>query len=200
MAYSAALGAFVTVESSPHITDPPAAVRKHTQIRHLPPNVVELDALTLGHGHNTPSQPPTLAGAQTPFTPNELEMSRPSSPGNGEAVEIMQTLSNPRMNKWRFCSCCLMCFANGLNDSAPGALIPYMEKTYSIGYAIVSLIFIRYIQSAFHSCSSANVQKQCNRLHQRSTLYSTAACSSWKSKDAHRSSSSHASGRDHPGF
>lgn len=31
---------------------------------------------------------------------------------------------------------------NGLNDSAPGALIPYMEKQYNIGYALVSLIFV----------------------------------------------------------
>lgn len=36
----------------------------------------------------------------------------------------------------------MMGFGNGFNDSAPGALIPYMEKHYSIGYAIVSLIFV----------------------------------------------------------
>lgn len=52
----------------------------------------------------------------------------------------------------------LLNFANGLSDSAPGALIPYMEKFvqpqydynqftyfdrhYDIGYAIVSLIFV----------------------------------------------------------
>jgi len=35
-----------------------------------------------------------------------------------------------------------MNFASGLNDSAPGALIPYIEKEYHIGYAIVSLIFV----------------------------------------------------------
>lgn len=44
--------------------------------------------------------------------------------------------------KWRVLSNCLMGFGNGFNDSAPGALIPYMEKHYSIGYAIVSLIFV----------------------------------------------------------
>jgi fucose permease len=36
----------------------------------------------------------------------------------------------------------MMGLGNGLNDSAPGALIPYMERHYSIGYAIVSLIFV----------------------------------------------------------
>lgn len=35
-----------------------------------------------------------------------------------------------------------MSLGRGLNDSAPGALIPYMEKQYNIGYAIVSLIFV----------------------------------------------------------
>lgn len=29
-----------------------------------------------------------------------------------------------------------------MNDSAPGALIPYIEKHYNIGYAVVSLIFV----------------------------------------------------------
>jgi fucose permease len=36
----------------------------------------------------------------------------------------------------------LINFGNGMNDSAPGALIPYIEKHYSIGYAVVSLIFV----------------------------------------------------------
>jgi fucose permease len=35
-----------------------------------------------------------------------------------------------------------MFLANGMSDSSPGALIPYMEKDYDIGYAIVSLIFV----------------------------------------------------------
>ncbi|KAL4765274.1 putative MFS efflux transporter [Aspergillus foveolatus] len=44
--------------------------------------------------------------------------------------------------KWRLASACLMNFGNGMNDSAPGALIPYIEDDYNIGYAIVSLVFI----------------------------------------------------------
>ena len=138
MSSSTPLGALITVESGP----PPAAVRKDTQSRHHPPSVLELDELTLGPGYIGPSQPPTPTGAQTPLTPNDLEMSRPPSPGIENAVEALQTLSNPPMNIWRFVSACMMCFANGLNDSAPGALIPYMEEDYSINYAIVSLIFI----------------------------------------------------------
>ena len=69
-------------------------------------------------------------------------MSRPPSPKNDDAADVVQTLSNPPMNKYRLLSACFMCFGNGINDSAPGALIPYMEKDYRIGYAIVSLIFV----------------------------------------------------------
>ncbi|KAL8944312.1 MAG: hypothetical protein Q9216_000496 [Gyalolechia sp. 2 TL-2023] len=140
MTSSASLGTLFTVESGP----PPAAVRKDAQSRHPPPTALELDEITLGNGYAGPSKPPTPGGgAQTPVTPSELEMTtRPSTPRNADAVEALQTLYNPPMNKWRFVSACAMCFANGLNDSAPGALIPYMEETYYIGYAIVSLIFI----------------------------------------------------------
>jgi fucose permease len=46
------------------------------------------------------------------------------------------------MNRFRVLSCCLIYFGNGLNDSAPGALIPYIETHYRIGYAVVSLIFV----------------------------------------------------------
>jgi fucose permease len=46
------------------------------------------------------------------------------------------------MNRWRFANACLVVFTQGLSDSAPGALIPYMEAYYGIGYAVVSLIFV----------------------------------------------------------
>lgn len=46
------------------------------------------------------------------------------------------------MNKWRVLAASAVYFGNGLSDSAPGALIPYMETHYNIGYAVVSIIFI----------------------------------------------------------
>ncbi|KAJ5352603.1 hypothetical protein N7452_001577 [Penicillium brevicompactum] len=49
---------------------------------------------------------------------------------------------NPRKTRWRLFSACLMLFGNGMNDSAPGALIPYMEKHYDINYSLVSMIFV----------------------------------------------------------
>ena len=149
------------MDESKQVTDPPAVLQKDIPRRatlpsrpHTPPSsqpAYELDDLPWGSRYNGPSIPPTPYGTQTPLTPsgveapitpNELEMSRPPSPKNDDAADVMQTLFNPPMNKYRLLSACFMCFGNGLNDSAPGALIPYMEKDYRIGYAIVSLIFV----------------------------------------------------------
>ncbi|KAI8280177.1 hypothetical protein K4K60_005013 [Colletotrichum sp. SAR11_57] len=80
----------------------------------------------------SPSRTPTTSGS-------DLEMSRPSTP---IAIESLPSITDPYMNRFRLAAACLINLGNGLNDSAPGALIPYMEKHYNIGYAIVSLIFI----------------------------------------------------------
>ncbi|KAI0478091.1 MFS general substrate transporter [Xylaria cf. heliscus] len=105
---------------------------------------VELRPLT------KPSLPPTPApsGPTTPREERDLEMSVPNTPGTPEpaeptnAFEVLPSLTDPPMNKFRFITCCVQTLMNGLTDSAPGALIPYMEKQYDIGYAVVSLIFI----------------------------------------------------------
>ncbi|KAF6831729.1 MFS efflux [Colletotrichum musicola] len=87
-------------------------------------------------GDKSPTSPP-----RTPTTSgsDDVEMSRPSTP---IVVEVLQSITDPHMNRFRMAATCLTNFGNGLNDSAPGALIPYMEKHYDIGYAVVSLIFI----------------------------------------------------------
>ncbi|GAD99348.1 MFS efflux transporter, putative [Paecilomyces variotii No. 5] len=59
-----------------------------------------------------------------------------------EASIILPSISKPAINKYRVLSASLISFAGGLNDSAPGALIPYIEKKYNIGYALVSMIFV----------------------------------------------------------
>ena len=135
-------GAFIDHDqSSPIISGPPAALRKGSPLTAAPvPH--ELDELKWGNRLNGPSDPSSPSGTQSPRTLNELESSRPPSPNTDDGADVVQTLSNPPMNKWRLLSCCCMCFANGFQDSAPGALIPYIEKEYSIGYAIVSLIFV----------------------------------------------------------
>ncbi|KAL4907827.1 hypothetical protein BDW74DRAFT_166452 [Aspergillus multicolor] len=81
----------------------------------------------------------------------------PEEASNGQPHNPRSTVQNDRARagghrnaqgdqawkvKWRLASACLMNFGNGMNDGAPGALIPYIEEDYGIGYAIVSLIFI----------------------------------------------------------
>lgn len=73
---------------------------------------------------------------------DDLEASPPSTPNCDQDMHIQPSWSYPSKNKWRVLAACITYFGNGLNDSAPGALIPYLESWYDIGYAIVSLIFI----------------------------------------------------------
>lgn len=81
------------------------------------------------------------SGAQTPSDADQL------------VSHQLQSWSSPPTNRWRVLSCCLVYFGNGLNDSAPGALIPSMEAHYRIGYAVVSLIFVSqavgFVSAAF---------------------------------------------------
>lgn len=142
MMSSHALSTFIDVESSgpSRITPPSAVVLKDGKpILPSSPNVHELDEIRFGRPLNGSAD---SAATQNSATPNELERSAPPTPKRDEAVNLVQSFSNPPMNKWRLLSACLMNFANGLNDGAAGAIIPYMEKDYHIGYAVVSLIFL----------------------------------------------------------
>ncbi|RSL89319.1 hypothetical protein BHE90_001637 [Fusarium euwallaceae] len=46
------------------------------------------------------------------------------------------------MNRLQLATLCLASLLNGFNDGSLGAILPYMEKDYRVGYAVVSLIFI----------------------------------------------------------
>lgn len=99
------------------------------------------------HNHTKSADPSTPEhqnpnGAQTPNTPNELEMSRPPTPRMEEAVSQIRTWNADPMTKWRILCCCMIYLSNGINDSVVGALIPYMESWYHISYSIMSLVFV----------------------------------------------------------
>jgi hypothetical protein len=96
-----------------------------------PPDAIELDNLQWGQRLSGPPESGEAipSGVHTPLTPNDLEMSRSSSPTHEiGGFEAMQSFSNPPMNKYRMLSVCLVSLAMGMNDSAPGALIPYIES------------------------------------------------------------------------
>lgn len=131
---------------------------------HLPRNQdvnhMEMDRLHLGDlsGYLGPTKPAVTIGpsrdqdraghtsgdaSAAPFrAPSELEISGLTYSRHLEATTAIQTWNRPAMNRWRLLSACLVYFANGMNDSAPGALLPYIEQYYKVDYAVVSTIFI----------------------------------------------------------
>ena len=135
------LGPFIEVEShhGPKVTNPTAAVCRGDTTAHKRTSIYELDEIRREERPPSKRQSDPVA---TPMTPDELERSNPPTPKQNEASDEAQTLSNPPMNRWRLLSACVMNFGSGLNDSIPGAIIPYIEKDYNIGYAVVSLIFV----------------------------------------------------------
>ena len=130
------------------------------------------DTSTVPAGPAPPAEAHTRphSGQQTPVKLDELEA---STPKDGHVAEIVPSFFYPAKNKWRVTCSCLTYFANGVNDggqletniliviakvniaSVPGALIPYIEKHYGVGYAVVSLIFVSnaagFITMAFGS-------------------------------------------------
>ena len=71
----------------------------------------------------------TAGPSSSPLAGEDLEMSRPTSPEpSAEAVEVVPSVWEPFMNRFRLAAVCLANFGGALNDSAAGALIPYMEK------------------------------------------------------------------------
>jgi hypothetical protein len=80
---------------------------------------IELDTISPSKSRTEDVAPGKHAstGAQTPKTPNELEMSRPPSLRREDAVGLMRTWNDSPMTKWRILCCCLIYFSNGVNDS-----------------------------------------------------------------------------------
>jgi hypothetical protein len=139
---AAHLGAFITVEptnygtSQPTTAVPTAPQKAVTHTYHSVPQLpsdFDLDAIQWNARLNGPhSGPPTPSGTQTPGTPAaelDLEMRGISTPAEEDidGVEVMQSWKNPPINTWRMLSVSLTNMGTGLNDSAPGALIPYIE-------------------------------------------------------------------------
>ncbi|PMD46062.1 MFS general substrate transporter [Hyaloscypha variabilis F] len=61
---------------------------------------------------------------------------------HGLISEQVQTIWNPYKNRFRVMAACMTTLGNGMNDSAPGALIASLESHYHIAYGTVSIIFI----------------------------------------------------------
>ncbi|TPX14051.1 uncharacterized protein E0L32_000445 [Thyridium curvatum] len=126
---SALLRSLVTVESSGPdtlIKVPTAPAKAHSRICHADNPQrgmsIDLDRITRPATHS--GSVGNNSGPTTPSAEIDLEMSCPGTPIEMDVSEPVQSMWDPHMN------------------SAAGALIPYMEKYYNIGYGIVSLIFV----------------------------------------------------------
>lgn len=143
---SSGLHAFIEIESSSHVSSPAPAVRKDKQDVPQRPSSYELKEI---HAQKSSARAPA-----EPVTQSSCNISSPTlsvlenrlstlEAEEHEAAEwAPDRTSTSWKTKWRLLSCCLISLGNGMNDSAPGALIPYIEKHYDIGYAVVSLIFV----------------------------------------------------------
>ena len=131
----------VDVEQYPFISDLPRVLSKDNVALPDLPTAFELGAFNSTTSLHQASIPPAPSDPQTPLveTPDN---SRTMSPDYGRPTEALQSMKRPAINRYRLLAACAMNLCNGLNDSAPGALIPYLEKEYNIGYAVVSLIFV----------------------------------------------------------
>ena len=108
-----------------------------------PPTKVELDSLQWGQqlrgpDHDSPTTAADLEGDAGSGTTSPV----PAGHGGQALVTVTPSVKHPYMNKWRVASTCVAFFIQGMNDSAPGALLPYMERYYSVSHAIMSLIFV----------------------------------------------------------
>lgn len=182
-----ALAAGLSIESAKDVPAPPDA-----RIQRRPPSNEELDAIELpdyGLTNSPPSKNDSRHKLDTrdeilqcrdggstagPQTPDELERSQPPTPKQEHAANIVPSWRWPKMNRWRMLAACCEYFGNGLNDAAPGALIPYIEEWYGIGYALVSLIWITnaigFIVAAFTTDAIAA------RLGRAKSLIFSEAC------------------------
>ncbi|KAI9158215.1 Bypass of stop codon protein 6 [Paramyrothecium foliicola] len=140
---AAMLRNFVEVQShqaAPDESLAPLAAPQRAVPRTYPGAPQEGDSIELQRSIRSGGPAPAVSGKQND---EDLEMSRPSTPTSSpDVIEVMPSAWEPYMNRFRLAAVCLANFGGALNDSAAGALIPYMEKHYNIGYAVVSLIFV----------------------------------------------------------
>ncbi|CAI5759016.1 unnamed protein product [Candida verbasci] len=75
-------------------------------------------------------------------TTTSPSISPQSSIDSQQPIETLMTANYPPKNKYRIISAVMFNFCAGFSDAAPGALLPYIEKSYNVNYAQASCIWI----------------------------------------------------------
>ncbi len=76
-------------------------------------------------------------------------------PSPGQSTDHIQTIWEPYRNRFRVLAACLSSFANGMNDSAPGALIASIEKYDPLDAVLCVMLMTtqRLQHSLWHRCA-----------------------------------------------
>ncbi len=129
---SAILQSLVTVHSaeparrvSSETTAPlTAPLHKTASAPQAPAKDIELQSLS------GPTTTTTTNAISSPAGHGDLEMSRPGTPDAppADAAAVVPTIWEPHRNRFRLMLTCATALAEGMSDSAAGALIPYMEQ------------------------------------------------------------------------
>lgn len=109
----------------------------------VPPETAHLDAIELAPQAPTAS---TIRDAEAAVPPET-------------AVSVAERWNSPRINTLRLLSCFFAFIVYGMNEGAPGALVPLLEQHYSLSHSIVSTIFL----GPMVGCVIASITS--NRLH-----------------------------------
>ncbi|KAK5996926.1 Bypass of stop codon 6-like protein [Cladobotryum mycophilum] len=116
----------------------------------------------------TPSREATAAhSSPEPLTVHDPESAQPPE----TAVAAAQRWNDPSINKYRLLTCFFAFLVYGMNDGAPGAMVPLFEKHYQLPHSIISLIFL----SPMVGCVVASFTS--NRLHAKAGRRGVAALS-----------------------
>lgn len=120
---SSHLSAAITVESKPVSVPvaPLAAVRTPESGRSVEQEVgPEFELRDI-------SCPPDISDSHDPEVGQPISEGGPTN-NSGASSEQFQTIWNPYKNRFRVLACCTTAFGNGMNDSAPGALLASIER------------------------------------------------------------------------
>jgi hypothetical protein len=124
---ASSFAAAIFIESDqilPAPSHPKRSIRDGSPREADPP--VDLEMYHIRTAEPSPNSPMSNGPAKgSSRSSNETD---PSSPPPSHASDQIQTLWNPYNNRFRVLASCMTAFANGLNDSAPGALLTSVER------------------------------------------------------------------------
>lgn len=129
---ASSFAATISIESG-NIPNPPPVHSKKSARDAFPREAdppVDLEMLSISFVEPSPSTAANTGKGKLPSRSSDADPNSSDSPP-GHAAEQIQTIWNPYKNRFRVLASCMTVFGNGMNDSAPGALIASIERYVS---------------------------------------------------------------------